>query len=66
MPFFFFFLSPSQCFIPITYIRQVQYIHHHSHAVQRIDFEKDIYHECIMIMCMWLYVLYILQLKLKE
>ena len=63
---FFFLFSPSHCFIPITFIHQVQYTHPHSHAVQQIDFERDVYHKCIMVVCVWLCVLYVLYLKLRE
>ena len=56
----------AHCFIPITCIRQVQYIHPQLHAVQQIDSERDVYQKCIKIMFVWLYVLYMSYLKLKE
>ena len=60
------FIFLGHCIIPVTCIHQVQNIHPHSHAVQQLDSERDIYQKCIMIMFVWLYVLYILYLKLKE
>ena len=59
---FFFRLLLSHCLIQVSYIHQEQSIHPHSHAVQ-LDFEKDILHKCIMVMCVWLYVLHVLRIN---